>query len=82
MDLQTSLALLQNSSTKQTPPMPDQYRREPFQHPVLQGLEGITEHGRATTLDKRRVGGLAEQYGLDAVVRWKPKRVDTFCTLP
>lgn len=74
MDLQTSLALLRNSSTKQTP-MPDQYRREPFQHPALEGLEGITEQARATVLDKRRVGGLAEQYGLDAVVRWKPKRV-------
>ena len=61
--------------------MQDQYGREPFQHPALEGLEGITEHGKATILDKRRVGGLAEHYGLDAVVRWKPKRVGAFCTL-
>ena len=33
-------------------------------------------------LDNRRVGGLAEQYGLDAVVRWKPKRVGALRTLP
>ncbi len=61
--------------------MRDQYGREPFQHPALEGLEGITEHGKATILDKRRVGGLAERYGLDAVVRWKPKRVRAFCAL-
>ena len=60
--------------------MQDQYGREPFRHPALEGLESITEHGKATILDKKRVGGLAEQYGLDAVVRWKPKRVGTFCT--
>ncbi|KAK0510534.1 hypothetical protein JMJ35_006966 [Cladonia borealis] len=75
VDLQTSLALLQNPSTRQIPPMQDQYGREPFRHPALEGLEGITEHGKATILDKHRVGGLAEHYGLDAVVRWKPKRM-------
>ena len=77
MELQTSLALVSGSSTPETEaaPPPDQYGRIPFTHPALQGLDSLTEHNKSSVIDKRRVAGLAEEYGLDTVLRWKPKRV-------
>ena len=83
MELQTSLALVYGSSTSQTEVVleQDQYGRIPFKHPALEGLDSLTEHGKDTTIDKRRIAGLAESYGLDAVLRWKPKRVGSDGTL-
>lgn len=47
-----------------------------FAHPSLSGLENITPHAKSTTLDKRRLAQLAGTYGLDKVVRWKPRKTD------
>lgn len=79
VELQTSLALVSASSITgpSGTPQPDQYGRIPFKHPALEGLDSLTEHGKTTALEKRRVAGLAESYGLDAVLRWKPKKVRT-----
>ena len=83
MELQTSLALVSASSITgpSGTPQPDQYGRIPFKHPALEGLDSLTEHGKTTALEKRRVAGLAESYGLDAVLRWKPKKVRTYSVL-
>lgn len=74
ISLQTSLALL--SSPQGTPaPKFDQYGREPFTHPALEGLRGLTPEAKETVLDKTRLAQIAQRYNLDKVIRWKPKRV-------
>jgi len=75
VELQTSLALLHGASATDIPTTQDQYGREPFQHPALQGVNGLTAQAKAMTLEKHRMAKLAERYGLDGVIRWKPKRV-------
>jgi len=74
-ELQTSLALVHEVSANAITPTPDQYGREPFSHPALQGLNGLTENTKAMVTEKRRLSQLAERYGLDGVLRWKPKTV-------
>jgi large subunit ribosomal protein L15 len=69
IQLQTSQALI-NSSTQPSPI--DQPSRG---HPALNGLAGLTTDAEDKVLDKKRLAGIAERYGLDKVTRWKPKRV-------
>lgn len=75
VDLQTSLALVHGSSGTPYQPEQDVYGREPFQHPALDGLHGLTGEGKLMVIEKRRMAQLAEKYGLHHVIRWKPKQV-------
>ena len=75
MELETSLALLHGSSVTPFPEMQDQYRREPFRHPALEGLAGVSAESKDQVLNRTRTAQLAKKYGLDSVLRWKPKRV-------
>lgn len=47
-----------------------------FSHPALHGLENITPFARQQTLNKTRLAKLAHMYGVDKVMRWKPKKAD------
>lgn len=73
VDLQASLALL-------AMPVPSSLHFDPtdvFVHPALQGLENITPLAKQTVLDPTRLAQLAvRKYGLDKVVRWKPRKSD------
>ncbi|KAG9808696.1 hypothetical protein KCU68_g21514, partial [Aureobasidium melanogenum] len=42
----------------------------------MRGVDNVSEFAKNKTLDKQRLASLARQYGLDAVVRWKPRNVD------
>lgn len=42
-------------------------------HPTLIGLESLTPFARATVLERTRIAKLAQSYGLDGVMRWKPR---------
>ena len=42
----------------------------------MTGLENITPLARGAVLDKTRLARLAYTYGIDKVVRWKPKKSD------
>ncbi len=75
VELQTSLALVHRASADGYAPTPDQYGREPFSHQALQGLEGLTENAKFMVMEKRRLSRLGERYGIDGVLRWKPRRV-------
>jgi len=44
-------------------------------HTALRGLENVTSFAKQETLDKTRLAGLAHQYGLGKVIRWKPRKV-------
>lgn len=68
MDLQCSLALLN------APQMQDRVGSTQS-HTALKGLENVTSFAKQETLDKQRLAGLAQQYGLGKVIRWKPRKV-------
>lgn len=73
LDLQTSLLLLQQPVSPKHNTADDVFV---FSHPSLTGVENVTAHAKNTTLDKRRLAQLAGKYGLDKVVRWKPRKSD------
>ena len=75
MELKTSLTLLHASSATPFPEARDQYGREPFRHPALDGLASVSLESKIQILQISRLAQLAETYGLDTVIRWKPKRV-------
>ncbi|KAK7189835.1 uncharacterized protein CC84DRAFT_1094804 [Paraphaeosphaeria sporulosa] len=82
VSLQTSQALINAPQVEAWPrkadgtPLTDGYGRVPFVHPALHGLQGLTGEAKGRVLDKSRLAGLAERYGLDKVTRWQPKRAD------
>lgn len=75
MELQTSLALIHGTSAPTTSTADDGYDREPFRHPALEGLDKLTEDQKLQITKKSRLSRLGERYGLDRVMRWKPKKV-------
>ncbi|KAL8932895.1 MAG: hypothetical protein Q9211_006069 [Gyalolechia sp. 1 TL-2023] len=76
VDLQASLHMIAASATTPEPSAPDQWGREPFKHPVLEGLAGLTVKRKSEAFNKQRMAKLASYYGLDTVLRWKPKQPD------
>lgn len=74
VDLQTSLALLN------MPPAPSPLstgeKRDVYEHPALERLENITQFSKNAVLEKSRLASLATGYGIDKVVRWKPRKSD------
>lgn len=73
LDLQTSLALL---SSPQSPVTLNLDPEHVYSHPSLDGLENVSVPNKMQVLDKVRMAKLAGMYGLDGVVRWKPKKSD------
>jgi large subunit ribosomal protein L15 len=47
-----------------------------FTHPSLAGLENVTHFARNAVLERSRLAQVATAYGIDKVVRWKPKKSD------
>lgn len=79
VELQASLALITTGlrfRPTQSEPQPDPYGRIPAPHPALEGIEALTDKSQQGVLNVRRMGKLGIQYGLNSVVRWKPKNVD------
>ncbi|KAL8806859.1 MAG: hypothetical protein Q9200_004896 [Gallowayella weberi] len=75
VELQASLHILASSTTTPEPARVDPLGREPFKHPALEGLAGLTQQRKQAILDRRRTSQLADKYGLANVLRWKPKLV-------
>ena len=57
-------------------PGPKPPSNEVYQHPALEGLENVTAFAKNAVLDRTRLAKLASTYGLDKVVRWKPRKSD------
>ncbi|KAF1998189.1 hypothetical protein P154DRAFT_524285 [Amniculicola lignicola CBS 123094] len=74
VSLQTSLALL-NALPLPTRPL-EGSDRVPFKHPALSGLPNLSSEAKDNVLDKHRLASVAQRYGLDRVIRWKPRRAD------
>ena len=75
MELQTSLALLDAPQPFATTIPPDPFNRELPDDPALAGIENLRADDVASVVDKARLAGLAERYGLQHVIRWKPKQI-------
>ncbi|KAL8774926.1 MAG: hypothetical protein Q9194_003888 [Teloschistes cf. exilis] len=75
IELQASLSLIAGSTTTPEPAQLDEYGREPFKHPALTGLAGLTRDRKVMVISKTRMAQLANKYGLMQVLRWKPKKV-------
>jgi len=81
VELQTSLALLDSPrpayevDAKEGKGKEDRYGRVPFEHPALEKVNNMTPHMKDQILQKQRLAQLAASYGLDTVIRWKPKQV-------
>jgi large subunit ribosomal protein L15 len=75
VDLQTSMALVSRPRNPTTAHGPDDYGRVPFEHPALEGLTNLSERAKSEILQKSRLAHLGQDYGVDEVMRWKPKKV-------
>ncbi|CAF9930667.1 hypothetical protein IMSHALPRED_008247 [Imshaugia aleurites] len=75
VELHTSLSLYHASSATPFPDTRDHHGRQPFRHPALDGLAGVSAENKYQILNTARTAQLAEKYGLDTVVRWKPRSV-------
>lgn len=75
LELQTSLLLLQQ-------PLPhkvsEAIRLDPYiySHPSLTGLSNLSSPSKTSVVNKASLSRLATTYGLDKVVRWRPKKSD------
>lgn len=47
-----------------------------YKHPALQGVENVSTLSRHNVLAPNRLAQLAVGYGVDKVVRWKPRKSD------
>ncbi|KAK1068603.1 hypothetical protein LTR74_005474 [Friedmanniomyces endolithicus] len=47
-----------------------------FHHPALAGTENLTSFSKSQVLSPTRLARLAQSYGVDRVVRWKPKKAE------
>lgn len=75
MQLQASLALVQNPETANAPVEKDQYGRVPFAHPALDGLKNLSSERKSFLTDRRKLAELAQKYDMQKVVRWQPRNV-------
>ncbi|KAK4544211.1 hypothetical protein LTR36_004421 [Oleoguttula mirabilis] len=73
LDLQTSLALL-NAPQARSPSTPAS--GEVFKHAALEGADNMTDFAKNNVLSVSRLAKVAQSYGVDRVVRWKPKKSD------
>lgn len=73
-ELQTSLALL-DAPQPSIPAKQDPFHRSIEEDQPLSGIENVTSRLVARSIDKARLAELAERYGLDKVIRWKPRQV-------
>ncbi|EME43674.1 hypothetical protein DOTSEDRAFT_54426 [Dothistroma septosporum NZE10] len=74
LDLQCSLGLLSMPAAEGEGMEKD--GRDVFKHRALEGVENITPFAKHQVLDPSRLASLANQYGIDRVVRWKPRKSD------
>lgn len=75
VQLQASLALVQDAGNfaKKTPE--DPYGREPFKHQALEGLSNLSTNTKSFLTSKTKLAELAQRYELQEVIRWSPRKV-------
>lgn len=77
MQLQASLALVQNVEAA-TSPMKDEHGRKPFSHPATRGLPNLSADTKSFLTDRSKLADLAmERYEMQKVIRWNPRDVSS-----
>ncbi|KAJ5908291.1 hypothetical protein N7495_000973 [Penicillium taxi] len=74
VQLQASLALVQNPPTEKTASRIDEFGRKPFSHPALEGLGNLSSQTKSFLTDRRKLAELAQKYELQKVMRWSPRK--------
>ena len=82
MQLQASLALVQNPGAASTAAEPDEFGRVPFTHPALDGLKNLSGRTKSILTDRSKLGELAQKYKMLEVLRWAPKQVRPLSRVP
>jgi large subunit ribosomal protein L15 len=75
VQLQTSLALAQSAGAANNAPKTDQFGREPFTHPSLEGLGNLSTSTKSFLTDRTKMAELARKYDMQKVIRWEPRKV-------
>lgn len=78
IELQTDLALLDAPETSRQQRLktePDVQGRLPFVHKSLRNVENVDQPTKEAILDRKRISQLGQRYGLNDVIRWKPRQV-------
>ncbi|KAJ5620943.1 hypothetical protein N7510_004927 [Penicillium lagena] len=73
VQLQASLALVQNPETTPERPLTDKFGRTIFSHPALDGLHNISLEKKSFLTDRKKLADVARSYDLEKVIRWNPK---------
>jgi len=76
VEFQTSTLLVAAPRNPTAQRGPDEFDRMPFEHPALEGLTNLSERIKLEILHKNRLAQLAREYGVDAVLRWKPRKAE------
>lgn len=79
VELQASLALIDKPafSTSAEASVKDPWGRPlPRPDPSLVGIENLDRSTKLEALDLARMSGLAQRYGLQKVIRWKPRQIN------
>ncbi|GAQ09461.1 hypothetical protein ALT_6782 [Aspergillus lentulus] len=74
VQLQASLALVQNPGNASSSTTPDSFGREPFAHPALEGLKNLSPSTKSFLTSKPKLAELAQKYELQKVLRWSPRK--------
>ncbi|KAL1970888.1 hypothetical protein VTN77DRAFT_2722 [Rasamsonia byssochlamydoides] len=76
VQLQASLALVQDAGNFAREVPEDPHGRQPFTHPALDGLKNLTSNTRGFLTSKWKIAQLARDYDLQKVIRWAPRMPD------
>lgn len=75
VQLQTSLALVQNPANSAGPVAEDPHGRQSFAHPALEGLDSLSDSTKVLLTGKTKLAQLAQKYDMQNVLRWSPRKV-------
>ncbi|KAJ5222007.1 uncharacterized protein N7469_010894 [Penicillium citrinum] len=73
VQLQASLALVQNSTATSSSSSRDAHDREPFSHPALNGLQNLSPRTKNALTDRKKLAELARTYETEKIIRWNPR---------
>jgi large subunit ribosomal protein L15 len=75
VQLQASLALVQNPEAANVAVKTDPHGRTPFSHPALDGLRSLSPETKSFLTDRSKLAELAQKYEMQNVLRWTPRKV-------
>ncbi|KAJ5907076.1 uncharacterized protein N7473_003992 [Penicillium subrubescens] len=76
VQLQASLALVQNPEAANVAVKTDSHGRTPFSHPALDGLRSLSPETKSFLTDRSKLAELAQKYEMQNVLRWTPRKPD------